>query len=86
MEGGILVKIDVQGYEDRVVQGGKEILRRTTTCILEINLDTLYQDQADFKDLVSKLYDLGFVYSGNLEQVYAEDGHVIFFDAVFRKQ
>jgi len=68
------------------VQGGQEVLRRTKACILEINLDTLYQDQADFRGLVSKLYDLGFVYGGNLEQVHAEDGHVIFLDAVFRKQ
>ena len=82
----IIVKIDVQGYENRVVQGGQEILQRAKACILEINLDTLYQGQADFRDLVSKFYELGFVYGGNLEQVYAEDGHVIFLDAVFRKQ
>jgi hypothetical protein len=29
------------------------------------------------------LDNLGFRYAGNLDQVYGEEGHVIFFDAVF---
>ena len=33
------------------------------------------------------LFDkMGFYYAGNLEQVYASDGHVIYFDAVFVKR
>jgi len=31
------------------------------------------------------LYDLGYKYAGNLNQIYAEDGHVIYADAVFVK-
>ena len=57
--------------------------RKARACILEINLDRLYEDQADFQDLVNLLHSIGYRYIGNLDQTYAEDGHVIFIDSVF---
>ena len=81
--GDILIKLDVQGYEDRVIRGGMETFRKARACILEINLDHLYEYQADFQDLTNLLYSLGYRYIGNLDQTYAEDGHVIFIDSVF---
>lgn len=79
----ILIKLDVQGYEDRVIAGGKNTFSNATACILEVSLDQLYEGQADFRQLSTKLYDLGYTYAGNLDQVYAEDGHCVFLDAVF---
>lgn len=79
----VLVKMDVQGYEDRVIRGGGEILAKAAACILEVSLDKLYDGQPDFKELVLLLDRLQYRYAGNLEQSYAEDGHVIYFDAVF---
>lgn len=81
----ILVKMDVQGYEDRVIKGGAGVLKKAKVCILEISLDALYKGQANFNDLSMMLYDFGFHYSGNLSQVYGEDGHCIYIDAVFIK-
>jgi FkbM family methyltransferase len=81
--GEILIKLDVQGYEDRVIRGGIETFRKARACILEINIDHLYEDQADFQDLVNLLHSIGYRYIGNLDQTYAEDGHVIFIDSVF---
>lgn len=83
---GILVKLDVQGYEDRVIAGGPKIFSKTSACILEVCLDSLYEDQAGFTQLVSTLEDFGLRYSGNLVQVYGEDGHCIFLDAVFLRR
>lgn len=83
--GDILVKLDVQGYEDRVITGGGKTLNMAKVCITEVSLDRLYEDQSDFKDILSLLYDLGYRYAGNLDQSYADDGHVIFIDAVFVK-
>lgn len=85
MDKQILVKIDVQGYEDRVIRSGGEILANAAVCILEISFDQLYEGQANFVELVSLLDRLNFRYAGNLEQNYAEDGHVIYCDAVFVK-
>lgn len=85
MEPEILVKLDVQGYEDRVLQGGQKILARSSACLLEVCVDRLYERQAEFKMIVHFLGQIGFNYAGNLNQIYAEDGHVIFLDAVFVK-
>lgn len=79
----ILIKLDVQGYEDRVIAGGRETFAKATACILEVCLDSLYAGQADFLKLLMMLEDLGYRYAGNLDQSYGEDGHCIFIDAVF---
>jgi len=81
----ILIKCDVQGYEDRVIRGGMETFSNAKACILEVNLDQLYENQATFKDISLLLYELGYYYAGNLEQIYTDDGHVIYIDAVFVK-
>ena len=79
----LLVKLDVQGYEDKVIMGGQRTFSRARVCILEVILDELYVGQARFLNLLSALGQLGLMYAGNLEQSYAGDGHVVFIDAVF---
>lgn len=79
----ILLKLDVQGYEDRVLRGAYKVLSEVRACILEVCLDPLYVGQADFFTLSSMLHEAGLRYAGNLDQVYGKDGHVIYLDAVF---
>jgi FkbM family methyltransferase len=82
----MLLKLDVQGYEDRVLRGATETLRSASAVVLEVCLDPLYKDQSDFLRLASFLADSGFEYAGNLSQSYGSDGHVIWLDALFRKR
>ncbi len=79
----MLIKMDVQGYEDRVIEGGRATLSRAKACLLEVCFDPLYESQSTFKDIWAMLDALGYRFAGNLEQWYAADGHVIFADAVF---
>jgi len=79
----VLVKIDAQGYDDRVIRGGRLVFEHARACIVEINLDHLYEQQGSFKDIFGLLDTLGYRYVGNLDQTYATDGHVVFIDAVF---
>lgn len=81
----VLIKLDVQGYEDRVIRGGAETFSKARACILEVNLDELYEEQANFKEIVFLLDDIGYHYAGNLDQTYGDDGHVIFIDTLFIK-
>lgn len=81
----IMIKIDVQGYEDRVIAGGQKTFAAASACILEVCLDILYEGQAGFNNLLMILNDLGYRYAGNLNQTYGNDGHCIFLDAVFLK-
>ncbi len=79
----LLVKSDVQGYEDRVIRGGTATLRRARACVVEASLDPLYEGQAQFEQLVTQLTDLGLKYAGNLVQYCRDDGHALFVDALF---
>jgi FkbM family methyltransferase len=79
----ILLKLDVQGFEDRVLRGGRHVLSRCRAVLLEVCLDPLYHGQAEFHRLVHLLHNAGFHYAGNLDQVYGQDGRVIYLNAVF---
>jgi FkbM family methyltransferase len=79
----ILVKFDVQGYEAHVLSGATETMSKARACIVEISFDHLYKGQPTFATLWKIFDSLGYRFAGNLEQIYAEDGHVIFADAVF---
>ena len=85
LEQGILIKLDVQGYEDRVIRGGSQLFDLARACIVEIAFDKLYDGQATFAEVFRLLSEKGFHYAGNLSQCYARDGHVVYIDAVFVK-
>jgi FkbM family methyltransferase len=78
-----LLKLDVQGFEDRVLRGGPQVLSQCKVVVLEVSVKPLYQAQANFRVLTDMLYDAGFQYAGNLDQAYGKDGRVVFLDAVF---
>lgn len=79
----VLIKLDVQGYEDRVIRGGLQTFAQAKACIIEISLDALYDGQATFQTIFELLSGLGYCYCGNLDQIQARDGHVIYFNALF---
>ncbi|NCO18655.1 MAG: FkbM family methyltransferase [Gammaproteobacteria bacterium] len=79
----ILLKLDVQGFEDRVLRGAGRMLALCKAVVLEVGVDPLYEGQADFHGLEHLLHEAGFRYAGNLDQTYGEDGRVVFLDAVF---
>ncbi len=81
----ILLKLDVQGFEDRVLRGGLNILPHCQAVVVEVNVQPLYKAQADFRVITNLLYDAGFQYAGNLQQAYGQNGKAIFLDAVFSR-
>ena len=83
ISGEILLKLDVQGYELPVLKGAAATLKSVRASIVEVCLDPLYSGQSHFEDIVELMRGAGLAYSGNLNQVYAKDGHVIYLDAVF---
>ena len=83
LEPEVLIKLDVQGYEDRVIRGGARTFAAAKACISEIDFDPLYEGQCNPHDIWSLLERAGYRYSGNLDQGYAPDGHVVGADALF---
>ena len=83
-EKNLLVKIDVQGFEDKVLNGAGNILANTRVVYLEMTFRELYSGQKLFHDLYTRLYELGFDYQGSMSQNYdVHDGSVLYEDAVF---
>lgn len=79
----LLIKMDVQGYEQKVITGGLRTFGAAKAVLTEISLDPLYEGQADFAGLFQSLFALGFRYAGNYEQWQDPDGHVTSVDALF---
>jgi len=56
----IFLKIDTQGYEDRVLEGGRRTLERAVGLSIELSFVPLYGGQLLYKDMVPRLEALGF--------------------------
>lgn len=82
----ILVKIDVQGFEDKVIEGGSLVLQKASVIIIELSILTLYEGQPLFDGVYQKLISLGFKYYGNLDQAQNTDGQILYVDSIFVKE
>lgn len=56
----VMLKLDTQGFESRVIAGAKESLRRITLIQMEMSLVTLYEDEVLFLDMCNTMRHLGF--------------------------
>lgn len=82
--GDLLIKIDVQGFEDRVLRGGEQTVRQARILIVETSLESLYEGQALFDEIYQLLVQWGFRYAGALEQArHPQDGRILQSDSVF---
>jgi len=80
----MLIKIDVQGYEDRVMQGGEQTIKRAKMIILETSFRRLYEQQPLFNDIYQILNSWGFSYVGALDQlVNPKTGDILQADSIF---
>jgi FkbM family methyltransferase len=86
IENPLLIKIDVQGFEDKVINGGSQSIKKAEVLIVEMSTLPLYDSQLLFHDLYLMLRNLGFQYQGNLVQLNsALDGRIVQIDAIFVK-
>ncbi|ATY34297.1 FkbM family methyltransferase [Sphingomonas psychrotolerans] len=82
----LLLKLDVQGFEAAVLRGAPGTIARANGIITEICLESLYEGQSTFEEVLDLARAGGMSYSGNLNQVYGEGGKVLYIDAVFLRQ
>lgn len=81
----ILVKMDVEGYEGKVIRGGLQFLEKSKFCFLEIYLGSVFENGATFRNIVNQMEKLGLSYAGNLAQSISEDG-IEMVDALFARR
>lgn len=85
-DGPILIKIDVQGFEDQVLRGGETLVKNSHILIIETSFKTLYDGQPLFKDIYQLLHSWGFEYRGSAEDMYHPISHeIIQSDSIFVK-
>lgn len=83
----LLVKIDVQGYEDRVLRGGAATIRRARVVLVETSFAVLYEGQARHDDVYRTLVEWGFAYRGALDQLVSpRTGEVLSADSLFVRE
>ncbi|BAV07192.1 methyltransferase, FkbM family [Filimonas lacunae] len=83
----LLVKIDVQGFEDKVINGATRVLAQASMVICELSFTRLYQNQPLFDDVYKKLTSMGFLYAGNMEQLHStQNNGVLQADGIFIKK
>jgi FkbM family methyltransferase len=83
----ILVKIDVQGYEDKVIRGGQNVISQAKVLIVETTFETLYDGQPLWKDIFALLSNMGFSYMGNFSQMKSPlDDSILQADSIFVKK
>ncbi len=78
------MKIDVQGYEDRVLRGGEQTVKRAQVLLVETSFQQLYEGQALFEDILALLRGWGFRYAGALDQLLnPRTGEALQQDSIF---
>ena len=82
----ILIKIDVQGFEDKVILGGEKLISRASVLILETSFQPLYQGQLLFEGIYELVREMGFVYAGSEHTLRSpNDGSILQCDSLFFK-
>ena len=56
----VLLKIDTQGYDDRVLAGAAGVIGRLSAIQLELSIVPVYEGQSDWREMVDRLDALGF--------------------------
>jgi FkbM family methyltransferase len=84
LPGGIFLKMDVQGVEDRVIAGGPRVIGRADYVMIEVSFRPMYDGQALFEDIHAPLAALGFRLAGIKNQLSAESGEPLFGHFLYR--
>jgi FkbM family methyltransferase len=82
----LLIKIDVQGFEEKVINGGIEIIKMADMVFCEVSFVELYKSQSLFDKTFQTFKEMGFKYMGSIEQLRSpETNHILQADAIFVK-
>ena len=80
----VLAKLDVQGFELKVLKGGKRTLSSIDILIVETSFVELYENQPLFDDIYQYLQKNHFRYVGSFGQIpNPVDGAILQSDSIF---
>jgi FkbM family methyltransferase len=83
-KGNILMKIDVQGFENKVLAGAPNLIEMVDAVIIEFSFEPIYKDQWLFDDTYRFFTAKGFRFIGLADQAINDViGVPLFGDAIF---
>lgn len=83
----VLLKLDVQGYELPVLQGGKVFLQSVDYVLLEASFKPLYQNEPLFMEIVAQMRELGFEFLRPVGFLRSpQTGEFLQMDALFQRR
>ena len=86
LENPVLLKLDVQGYEPRVLNGATETLKRVNYVLLETSFRPLYEGEKTFMDIARMMEGCGFEFLRPVAWLSdPHDGEVLQMDALFAR-
>jgi FkbM family methyltransferase len=81
-----VIKLDVQGFEARVITGGFNTISKSKFCIVEISFIPLYEGGPLFDDLYGNLRSLGFCLIGVCKHPAGDSGKQLQIDGIFQNE
>jgi len=83
----IFIKMDVQGFEDEVIKGGLEAIRKAKVLVIECSLQSTYEGEPMFDGIYDLVRSIGFDYRGSIKQsIRKDDQSFLQADCVFMKK
>lgn len=87
LKDAILIKMDVQGYEEKVILGGERTFAKASALIIESIFEPFYEGQWLFDDLYEYFSNKGFKFVGFADQVNSKKtGIPLYADSIFIKK
>lgn len=87
LEESVLIKVDVQGLEDKVIRGGERTFRAAKFVLIEMSCVAMYDGQPLFEEVHELLAGMGFRFAGIKNQVDSpKTGQPLFMHCLYVNQ
>lgn len=84
LEGPVLLKLDLQGYELEALRGAPEVLKKTDAVLLEVGFEASYEGEPSFEVLRRFLATCGFAFERPFDVLWQDD-QIAQMDALFTR-
>lgn len=78
------IKIDVQGFEDRVVRGGAKIIKEAGFCLVELSLVQLYEGSSLITEMNLLMRNLGFRLTNIIGTIKGKSNEILQIDGLYK--
>lgn len=86
IEGPVLLKLDVQGFELQALSGCDDWLDRVAWAYIECSFMELYKGQVFADEIIALLRERGFILRGIYNIAYSTDGRAVQADFLFKNR